>query len=592
MIESYLKNLSKEHAEREDLLKGRYDELEKKLLEANQKNVELESRLCHLSSDVDTAKRNNAVKEELSDSISELNKKNTEMETRIRNLQKELEEKNLKKLREKEEEVQQLVEQFDRERQSLIKSYEKKLTGQQSTQYDEKLKVLNKENEDLKQGMRQLQELYQNVQMKLSLEESNESLKSELTLLKDQCNTVSKTIADIHNKDKQELDTLMKENLNLKKEINQLKIKLIKDDNDVPNFKLDLLQVVSENSEIKNEILELKNQMHLLDETLTKERQLLIEYKLKNANLEQHIRKLSSDAKQGQRLEGGSEQRISKKREVGKEDELAWNNLYGIKKVGKKEEIPDDLFLVSAKSEQQVELPEEGKDGIQDYSKIEKLELEFEKTKQEIIRQKLELGFKSEEENKAREIRQSCEMLELKRQLISLQNRMADEKAVRCALENRIAEISVDLRDKQKLELEISSLKRKLDRDFVHKSEMELLKHQKELESKRQSQQEAGDVVGLSADYKQKCEQLARERERSKEIRLKIGRKSNSFDSPPQTSSGPQPKFFSFPRASSHSETLFKSRSFVPASPLEPHLKSKIEDELNKSMLRYTSGEY
>lgn len=517
----------------------------------SEKNQELNTKLTEMGS----SKRKNSTKDEINDSISELNKKNNEMEVQLKNLQKELEDKSVKG---RDKEIQSLIEQFNSERKSLIKSYEKKLS-------EEGIEDLKKENEKLKYTIKYMQEEFTNMQIKSSLEESNESLKNELMMLKD---TVSKSIADIHNKDKQELDTLMKENLNLKKEINELKVKLIKDDNDVPNFKLELLQVVQENTNIKSEIFELKSQMEGLKETLSKERQLLMDFKIKNENLEQNIKKLS-DAKTNQRTDGG-EARISKKREVGKEDELAWNNLYGIKKVGKgKDLLIQDLY------------PETTEPG--EYSKIQKLELEFEKTKEEIAKKNLQMSNNLEEENKARELKQNCELLELKRQIIALQNRMMDEKSVRSALENKIAEISIDLKDKEKLEMELNSLRRRLERDFVPKSEIELIKYQKELQCKKQKILDVNDGGKMDADLKEKCERLAREREKAKELEKKsIGKKFSPSKGKVKVGAGSSGGNFNPGNVS--------TSQFVPAGELEPDIKFKLEEELDKSIKKHLSG--
>lgn len=525
-----MKSLREEYQERERKLGEHVSQLEKTLAETQERNAELEAKMQSLA---ETGSEK--MKKKPLEFSAEVRKKSVETEAPIKNMEKEM---NSHTSRE-EHEIQAVIKRFMAEREALINDYESKLAEKRSRESETSWR---NENEKLKAMVKHLQGEFANLQAKSSLQEANENLKKGVEALKEQCASVM----EVQNRGKEELDSLMKENLNLK--MNELKIKVLEDGEEEPCRKEDLLKVITEHASVKTEMVGLKSEIEDLRRVLGNERKLLEEYREKNAGLEQEVAKLS--ARQSQKTES-SESRQNRKKGVGKEDELAWTNLYGIKRAGKGREgsITLDDFV---KNESRTE-----------------------------VRQKLEENFRAEEEK----ARQAEQLLDLKEQLIELQTRMAEEKATRRSLEGRLTEMEEEMREKERLELEVRSLRRKIDLDLVPRTEIELLQHERELQTKLQKERDEREDPAEPCDYREKCERFAKEMEKSKEIKKRI--KSSSSTNGLGTVLGHQPKQEEHHRQPALSPITLQTFS---VSDLEPELKSKLNLELERSIKRHLTG--
>lgn len=538
---------------REKQLEERNLYLEKKLLEMTEENAEMNSNFQRLVGRMESEKK-------ISDSVSELKKKNFELEAYVKCLEREMEEKKITNFNEKEKEMQFLMKQFSRERESLIKIYKKKLNEKKSEDFHaEKWK---RENESLKEMIKSLQNQISMMENKYSVN-AKESLKSELFELKDQCDSVSKSVVELQAKDQQDLDYLVKENADLKKAISEIKSSLSKDDDYAINCKEKYMELTSENAKMKNVISDLESQVNSLTLLLSGGDRIMIDPNLKD----------SLEKKERQRLDEGSGRKGSHKKSVGTEDHLAWSNLYGIKSSEKLRGTRTSLSESSVRL-WRVDGEEEGRE----------------------IEAKEKNGVDSLVEMERSHSYDKLELLRLKREMAFLQSKMLDEKSLRKCLENQIEKISQDLREKQTLEQEVHSLKRIINRDYVQKSDFDLVQYNKELQEKREKYLDVATdacVDASNSDFKAKCEILAKEREKSKEIRSKIWSKPRSFHSRNRGSGSPVSQL-GFSSTSQTEPDAFVSSQYGASRclTLQPEIKNQLEKELEKSIRKYKSGEF
>lgn len=224
------------------------------------------------------------------------------------------------------------------------------------------------------------------------------------------------------------------------------------------------------------------------------------------------------------------------KARAARDDELAWSHLYGMKNVRQsrmgrlKPATPALGPQLDKDSEEFIEF------------KVKELEQELEKAKEEILRQRLESNFRIQAIMPS--ITQNMEINHLQKKVEELEIRAIDENAQRC---HQSAEIAVGLKEKRQLELELASLKNRMQREYVPKIDAEVAKLQVDLLAKRFT---GSADFGLEEGLKEKFENLARERERAEMLRKRLGRQCVSWE----TGMGPKPlkasplAFHSLPR--------------------------------------------
>ncbi|KAK6641592.1 hypothetical protein RUM44_013307 [Polyplax serrata] len=508
--------------EREKMLKELNVELEKKISSMAEENKELNSKVQMLLGEVESEKKIMSVKKEMSESVCEMKKKNLEMEAHVKHLEKEIEEKKVLNVREKEKEIEFLVKQFSQEKELLIKFYERKLVDRAG------------EDSKLKDTLQRLHDLVGDLEVKYSKETVQDALKNELFELRDQCDLVSKSVAEMQNRDNHDVNFLLRENINLQKEINEIKISLPKDDQ-VIDFKEKYVALACENVKMKNVILELKNQVNSLTVLVNSE------------SRSQGATKSENSTKQSEN-ENVCVESSRRRKGVEMGNHLAWRNLYGIKKIEKshgwKPERSDEG-----------EIP-----GIRP---------------------------------SVSDTTEKLEMLRLKKKVALLQDKISGEKAMREALETQISEINRDLKEKGSLEQEVLSLKRKLNREHLQKLDLELAQYQKELQGKREKYlEEVSKSPGID-EYREKCEMLAKEREKSKEIRNKILEKGHIIQehgwSPSMAST--QHEYPTISLAEPELRGLHPQFGPLHSSTcLEPEIKHHLEKELERSIRKYKAG--
>lgn len=204
---------------------------------------------------------------------------------------------------------------------------------------------------------------------------------------------------------------------------------------------------------------------------------------------------------------------------AARDDELAWSHLYGMKNV-RQSRMGRTKPPTTTTTAPTIQLDKDSEEFIE--FKVRELEQELEKAKEEILRQRLESNFRMQAIMPS--ITQNMEINHLQKKVEELEIRAIDQSAQRC---HQSAEIAVGLKEKRQLELELASLKTRMQREYVPKIDAEVAKLQVDLLAKRFT---GSSDFGLEEGLKEKFENLARERERAEMLRRRLGRQCISWE--------------------------------------------------------------
>lgn len=186
---------------------------------------------------------------------------------------------------------------------------------------------------------------------------------------------------------------------------------------------------------------------------------------------------------------------------------------------------------------------------------------------------------------------ENLQLLKLKKEILFLQNIIVQERKQRECLESRIYALTSDVRNKEKLEKEISSLKKIINRDCLSKSDMELIWYEKQLRGRKGNNLEESEKNRLCQYeiYRDKCKRLVEEKEKSKG-EFFCG-KGKEVDGPRilETEHVLIPDVY---RSHRHSSTSLPFHTFPKTIVLEDSQKKILEQELSRSIRKFKEEQF